>query len=245
MMGAQATTFYSVGTADLDGGYWRVAQLICRFANEGVAADSAGSSTTRCSPETTAGSIYNLLALADGQLGLAIVQSDWQRHAYLGTSAFAVRGTMPDLRSVMSLHAEPATLLVREGARIEGFDDLARMRMDLGPPSSGRRATLMQLMASHEMSVGDFATTTEMLLGSALEELCAGRIDATLMVIGHPNAAVARVIADCSVTIVPLTGPAIDALTVDGDMASAGIQMEPYGGSGPCRPSPFAPRSWP
>jgi TRAP transporter TAXI family solute receptor len=202
---ARALTFLSMGTGDIDGGYYAVASAICERVNR------TERGRLRCSPETTAGSLYNLAALRSGQIDIAIVQSDWQRHAYEGSSIFAEAGPMPALRSVMALHAEPVTLLARRAAGITGFGDLAGKRVDIGHPSSGRQASMRRIMESFGLTTDDFAAYAELPAGSAIAELCSGRIDATVLIIGHPNAGVARALADCDVVLLPLTGPEIDA----------------------------------
>jgi TRAP transporter TAXI family solute receptor len=212
---AVALEFVSVGTGEVTGAYFAAARAICERVN---LADRTG---LRCSPESTAGSIYNLTALRDGQLDMALAQSDWQRHAWNGTAAFAAAGPMPELRSLMSLHAEPLTLLVRRDAGVRGFADLRNRRVDLGHPSSGRRATIGVLMRAYGIAPEAFAATFELQASAAIAELCAERIDATLLIVGHPNAAVARALRDCAVSIAPITGPEAAALVVEGSAYSS------------------------
>lgn len=50
----------------------------------------------RCSVESTGGSIYNLNTLRAGELDFGVVQSDWQYHAYNGTSKFSKYGPFKD-----------------------------------------------------------------------------------------------------------------------------------------------------
>ena len=49
-------------------------------------------------------------------------------------------------------------------------------------------------------------------MGAAIDQLCAGDLDAVLLVVGHPNAAIARALAECDAELVPLAGPGIDSL---------------------------------
>ncbi|NIO42294.1 MAG: C4-dicarboxylate ABC transporter substrate-binding protein, partial [Burkholderiales bacterium] len=67
----------------------------------------------RCSVESTGGSIYNLNNVRAGELEFGVVQSDWQYHAYNGTSKFKDKGADKDLRAVFSVHPEPVTVLAR------------------------------------------------------------------------------------------------------------------------------------
>jgi uncharacterized protein len=207
----RAFTFVSVGTGDIGGGYYSVATTLCERVNR------ARRGHLRCSPESTAGSLYNLSALREGQIDIAIVQSDWHRHAFEGSSIFAAEGPMPELRSIMSLHAEPFTLLARREAGITGFEDLAGKRVDIGHPSSGRQATMRRVMEGFGLTTDDFAGIAELPAGSAIAELCGGRIDATVLIIGHPNAGVGRALRDCDAVLVPLSGAEIDAFVAEND----------------------------
>lgn len=197
---ASALTFFSVGSGDVDGNYYRVASAICALVNR----DMKG--VMRCSPESTAGSIYNLMALRSAQLEIGIVQSDWQKHAVDGTSVFAGSGPMPGLVGVMSLYDESFTLLARRDSGITSFRDLAGKRVDIGHPSSGRQATMRVVMDIYQMKTEDFSAISELQTGPALVELCAGRIDATVLITGHPSASVGRTLEDCDVDMVSLTG---------------------------------------
>ncbi len=49
---------------------------------------------------------------------------------------------MPDLRAVFSVHGEPFTVIARADAGITDFADLRGMRVNVGNPGSGQRATM-------------------------------------------------------------------------------------------------------
>lgn len=202
---------FSLGSAGVEGAYHAVARAICDKVNR------AEPGRLRCSPEPTSGSLYNLAALREGQLDFALVQSDWQKHALEGTSAFAARGPDIRLRAVMSLHPEPFTVLARAEAGIPDLYNLVGKRVDIGHPSSGRQATMRAVMAAMGIDEGAFAETFELQSGAAVDALCAGQIDATVLIVGHPNAAVRRALETCDAVMVPLAGPEIDALVAEND----------------------------
>lgn len=214
---AQALTFFSVGSGDIDANYFRVASAICALINRDMANE------VRCSPESTAGSIYNLVALRDGQIQMGIVQSDWQKHAVNGTSVFADDGPMPGLRSVMALYDETFTVLARRDAGITSIADLAGKRVDIGHPSSGRQATMRIVMDLYRLRAEDFAVMTELQTGPALTELCEGRIDATVLITGHPSASLQNTLQTCDVELVALTGPEIEGFIASHDEYNAAV----------------------
>ena len=201
---AEDLKMITVGAGEVAGSYYASARAICDAIN------LAQRGRLRCSPDPTAGSTYNLQALRRGQLDFALVQSDWQRQAYEGWGNFAKSGPMKDLRSVLGLYPEAITIVARRDAGITNLADLLGKRIDIGHPASGRRATTQRLLRLLDLSAADF-TQLELTIGGAIDEICAGRLDATILVVGHPNSSVARALTDCDAVIVPATGPRFDA----------------------------------
>ena len=101
--------FITIGTGESLAFYYPAGGAICRLVNK--ARKEHG---IRCSVESTGGSIYNLNALQEGELDMGIAQSDWQYHAYNGTSEFQEKGANKHLRAVFSLHPEPFTVVARK-----------------------------------------------------------------------------------------------------------------------------------
>jgi TRAP transporter TAXI family solute receptor len=201
---ADGLTFFTIGAGPLGGGYYTAARAICDV----VHARFPG--RMRCSPDPTPGSVYNVVALAEGQIDFALAQSDAHHFAVTGTGPFSAAGPNAELRSVLALYPEPLTLLARREAGIDAVADLVGRRVNLGPRNSGSRATAMRLLEA--LGIGeDFAGARALPTGAAVDQLCAGDLDALLVVVGHPNALVARALAECDAELVPIAGPAIDA----------------------------------
>lgn len=197
---AQEIELLTVGAGDVTGGYYASAAAICDIINR------SNQGLVRCSPDPTTGSTYNLDALRNGELDFALVQSDWHRQAYLGTGPYAADGPMDNLRSVMGLYGETLTILARADSGIGGWADILGKRIDIGHPASGRRGTVDQVLAILGMDYADFAQVAEFPVGTALDSLCQGKIDVTILVVGHPNPGLARVMEECDAVLVPL-GP--------------------------------------
>ena len=104
----QAQQFISIGTGGVTGVYYPTGGAICRLVNK-----DRKTHGIRCSAESTGGSVYNINTIRAGELEFGVAQSDWQYHAYNGTSKFKDQGAFTDLRAVFSVHPEPFTLLVR------------------------------------------------------------------------------------------------------------------------------------
>jgi TRAP transporter TAXI family solute receptor len=201
---AQDLDFFTVGSGNVSGAYFSAARSICERINRFEAG------RMRCSPEPTPGSIYNLRMLAQGELDMAFTQSDWQQAAYAGTDMFTGDAAIPEMQGVASLFPETLTLLVRGDVPIESVADLAGKSFDIGRPGSGRNASLSRLMALLSIEHEVFGRVEELEPATAIDDLCAGRLDATILITGHPNAIVARALRNCDVRLMDFRGPSVD-----------------------------------
>ena len=120
LLGAQAAQkFVSIGTGGVTGVYYPTGGAICRLVNKGRKKHGI-----RCSAESTGGSIYNINTVRAGELEFGVAQSDWQYHAYNGTSKFKDKGAFKDLRAVFSVHPEPVTIIASDRSGIKNISDL-------------------------------------------------------------------------------------------------------------------------
>ena len=111
---------------------------------------------------TTDGSIYNVNMIRSGELDMGVVQSDWQYHAYHGTSEFKEQGPFKELRALFSVHAEPFTVIARKDSGIKRFKDLKGKRVNIGNPGSGQRATMEVVMKAMGWTMSDFSVVSEL-----------------------------------------------------------------------------------
>lgn len=229
---AQEMPFFTVGSGDVSGGYYAVASAICDLVNR------VELGAMRCSPDPTTGSVYNLDALRQGELDLALVQSDLQAQALSGTGRFATKGPIPDLRSVMGLYPETMTILVRTDAGVRDVMDLAGKRVDVGHPSSGRRATVERMLSSIGLNEDQFSELAELPTSTAISAICDGAIDATFIVVGHPNDAIGTALNSCPITVLPLSADEVTTVIGTGkDLTAATIPMSDYRPGAPAQPS--------
>lgn len=220
----------TIGTAGVTGVYYPAGGAICRLVNRG----RDKSHNIKCGVESTGGSIYNLNAIRQGELDLAVAQSDWQFHAYNGTALFEHNrmGADKDLRSVFSLHSEPFTIVARKDSGIKTFDDLKDKRVSIGNPGSGMRATMEIVMQAKGWQMDDFKRVFELKASEQGQALCDNNIDAMVYAAGHPNGAIQEVTSTCDAQIIPVEGPAIDKLVEEFPFyAYANIPGEMYAGN--------------
>ena len=197
---------------------------ICGFANQEVYRTGV-----RCSVEATVGSVYNVDALQSGELDLAILQADVERAALAGVGKWTGRPVL-QLRSVLALYPEVMTIIARKDAGIASVDDLAGKRVDIGSRGSGARATWELLEQSLGWQRSKLDKVAELRPSTADRELCEGKLDASIQMVGHPSDRIAESLKSCDVNLVPVTGPAVDALTAAKPyLGVTAIAAGPYG----------------
>lgn len=205
-----ADKFITIGTGGVTGVYYAVGGAICRLVNKERKAHGI-----RCSVESTGGSVFNLNTIKAGELDLGMAQSDWQFHAYKGTSVFKDAGPFTDLRAVFSVHPEPFTVLARKEAGIKTFADFKGKRFNVGNPGSGTRASMEELLTAMGWTIKDFSLASELKADEQGQALCDNKIDGFYYGVGHPSANIQDPTTACGAKLIPLTGPAVDKLVKD------------------------------
>jgi uncharacterized protein len=205
---ASAETFITIGTGGVTGVYYPTGGAICRLVNK-----DRSEHGIRCSVESTGGSVYNVNTMRAGELDMGVVQSDVQYNALNGEGEeFADAGPFEDLRAVFSVHAEPFTVLARADSGIETFDDLKGMRVNVGNPGSGQRATMEVLMEAKGWTMADFALASELKSAEQAQALADNKIDAIVFTVGHPSGSIQEATTTVDARLIPVTGPEVDKL---------------------------------
>lgn len=69
----------------------------------------------------------------------------------------------------------------------------------------------------------------ELPTGNSIDEICAGRIDASILIVGHPNDAVGGALSRCGASLVAVRGPKVDAmLSASGEYVATTIPQATY-----------------
>lgn len=186
-----------IGTGAVTGVYYPAGSAICRLINK-----DRKKLDLKCAVESTAGSVYNLNALKNANLELAIVQSDWQEHALNGTAYFAKNGAIENLRHIMALHSEAFTIITQKSSKINKLDDLKGTIINVGPEGSGARATMEDLMKAKGWTKNDFKSLAEYKPSEQARMLCDGRVDAIILLTGHPSSSMQDITSTCETKII-------------------------------------------
>lgn len=202
--------FITIGTGGVTGVYYPTGGAICRLVNKGRKEHGV-----RCSVESTGGSVYNINTIRAGELDMGVAQSDWQYHAYNGTSKFEEQGPFKELRAVFSVHPEPFTVIARADSGIKNFMDLKGKRVNIGNPGSGQRGTMEVLMGALGWTNEDFALASELKAAEQSKALCDNKIDAMIYTVGHPNGSIKEATTSCDSVLVTVDGPVVEKLVAD------------------------------
>ncbi|NWN92327.1 TAXI family TRAP transporter solute-binding subunit [Marinobacter adhaerens] len=207
---AQEQRFVTIGTGGVTGVYYPAGGAICRLVNM-----DRKEHGIRCSVESTGGSVYNLNAIRQNELDLAVAQSDWQYHAYNGTSQFKDDGPNKDLRAVFSLHPEPFTVVASKSSGIRNFEDLEGKRVSVGNPGSGQRATAEVLMDEMGWTMDKFSLAAELKAAEQSQALCDGNLDAFFYTVGHPSGSIKEATTSCDSVLVNVENESTEKLIND------------------------------
>ncbi|MFT6581851.1 MAG: TRAP transporter TAXI family solute receptor [Alphaproteobacteria bacterium] len=209
---SNAAEFVTIGTGGVTGVYYPTGGAICRLVNK-----SRKSHGIRCSVESTGGSVYNINTIRAGELDMGVAQSDWQYHAYNGTSKFKAKGKFSGLRAVFSVHPEPFTVVARKDSGIKTVMDLKGKRVNIGNPGSGQRGTMEVLMKALGWTKSSFALASELKSSEQSKALCDNKIDAMVFTVGHPSGSIKEATTSCETVLVGVAGAAVEKLVADND----------------------------
>ncbi len=199
------TKYISVGTGAITGVYYPAGGAICRLVNRGRKDHGL-----RCSVESTGGSVSNLNAIRSKALDFAIVQSDWQYHAYYGSGFFADQKPFSDLRSVFSLYTETLAIAVKSNSGIKSIEQLKNKRVNYGVKGSGMYATMEMLMNTQGFNEASFKEVTYLNPSEQPRALCDGEIDAMVYMSGNPNGVLQEAAQTCGIKILNIPHKLMD-----------------------------------
>ena len=178
---SKKTRFVTIGTGGVTGLYYPTGGAISRMLNK-----KFKQFKIKATVESTSGSVFNINAVIKGDMEFGIAQSDRQYQAYKGLAEWEETGAQKDLRSVLSLHAEPITLVVSEQSGIRKIGDLRGKRINLGNPGSGQLQNSKDVLAAVGLTEQDIlAEYVKAVEAPGL--LQDERLDGFFYTVGHPN----------------------------------------------------------
>jgi len=234
---AKSAEFFTIGTGGPTGVYFQTGNAICKMLHKYATSSEHGRSKAnsdkayRCTAPSTGGSNYNIGQIKEGEFQFGVAQSDWQYHAYNGSSKWEGK-QYSNLRAVFSVHNEPFLIWARKKAKVKDFAGLEGKVVNIGNPGSGQRGTMEELMKAKGVSNSFFKSVTELTSSEQVKALCDGKIDAFGYSVGFPNGAMEQA-ATCGAKALPinLTGSEVQGLISGADYyAQAVIPKGTYTG---------------
>ncbi|UAT43347.1 TAXI family TRAP transporter solute-binding subunit [Anaplasmataceae bacterium AB001_6] len=200
--------FIRIGTASLSGVYYSVGSNICSFINESREKEH---NNLFCDVQSTPGSLYNLNALKQRYVDVALVQNDWAIDRAISENDAQ---KIEDLRSIATLQEESFVILVRDDSDIHSFKDLKGHVINHGIPGTGVRKILDYSFDYLKWDIKkDFPVVTELRSVEQAQSLCDGKIDMMVDFIGNPSGMVQEAVATCNARLINLDDDLINHLT--------------------------------
>lgn len=185
-----------IGTGNKDALAYPILSSICDTFNK-----NNTYSNVRCQAISTGGSEDNLDGIISKKYDAGVVKSDMEYNAYNGIGVFAGK-PYRDLRTIFGLHNEYLTIIVKNGAKIDGLKDFKGRRVYIGNKGSGSRIMVDKLFTVNGWKNQDFKAIHEESSDKIHDLFCNDEIDAAIYLIGHPNNIFARTLKDCDVKLI-------------------------------------------
>ena len=177
--------------------------------------------------QTSDGSIANIEAIAAKRMDSGLAQSDVIDAAYRGLTPFVGRDLQGKIRAMANLYLETVHLVVHPHSGIERVTDLRGKRVAVDDEGSGTLAEARLMLDAFGLSENDFQPFY-IKASPAVTLMKQGKLDAVFLVAGYPIAAATELVEELDCRILPIDGPAIDALLrrlpyLDFDLIPRGI----------------------
>lgn len=172
--------FMSIGTAGTGGIYYVLGGAL---ANQMTQLDAERQFTA----EVTGGSVENVNRLIEGQLDIAMVLAVSAYEAYNGGEGYPEPAT--ELRAIAPLYPNTTHLLVRGNSGVESVADLAGKRVSVGAAGSGTEQVSRHLLEAAGLTYDD-VQARYLSFSESSAALQDGAIDAAIISVGYPAAAV-------------------------------------------------------
>lgn len=176
-----------LGTGSQGGAFRPIGAALCDAVNE-----DRRRTLVRCIPAGTAGSTYNLQAVASGALDLGLAQEDL-------VAAFvrnAGDGASQRLRVVAIMHTSPIAVMAHADAGMQSLEQVAGKRVNLGNRGSGQFTVTEAILKALGMTPAALGAVRHFPTDEFEARFCAREVDVVVEALAHP-AEVFRKLAAC------------------------------------------------
>ncbi|HJK85987.1 MAG TPA: TAXI family TRAP transporter solute-binding subunit [Candidatus Megaira endosymbiont of Stentor roeselii] len=184
-------------------GYYFIGLRLCRYITE-------SNNGIRCEVVPTTGSLENIDLLRKGEVDFAFTQAELAVDAYEGKGYFNNVAPFPDMIQLLRLHDEAFTVIAKDKDKIFVFGDLDGKKISNGPKNSDSTIAY-NILASHykfKKQPEDIEIPHE----EYANQFCSGKVDAIILMTGHPNSLVNYITHSCESDFVSIEKDKIDML---------------------------------
>ncbi len=184
-------------------GYYFIGLRLCRYITE-------SNNGIRCEVVPTTGSLENIDLLRKGEVDFAFTQAELAVDAYEGKGYFNNVAPFPDMIQLLRLHDEAFTIIAKDKDKIFVFGDLDGKKISNGPKNSDSTIAY-NILASHykfKKQPEDIEIPHE----EYANQFCSGKVDAIILMTGHPNSLVNYITHSCESDFVSIENDKIDML---------------------------------
>jgi TRAP transporter TAXI family solute receptor len=211
--GSGARQFLSLGTGGTGGIYYPLGGAIASRL-------SVRDSIRQYTAEVTGGSVENVNRLREGQIDLGFALSVTAYEAFHGGQDYAT--PFQDLRIAAPLYANLVHILVPRGSTAGSLGDLAGARISVGAAGSGTEQTARQILEAYGLTYED-VDARYLTFSESAASLRDGAIDAAIISVGYPAAAVLEATTTGGARLIPVEEERIGALRSRYPYYSTGI----------------------
>lgn len=195
-----------IGAGHLLDGYYHIGIKLCRYisqSNKGI----------KCEVVPTSGSLENLRLLQEGKIDFAFALSNLALQAYEATGYFAENEPFKDLTQLLNLHDSYFTVITKDKDHILTFADLNGRNISNGPANSDSSTAYFELEKYYHFD--EKPKDIEIAYEDYARDFCNGKVDAIMLMSGHPNMLVNMITHSCESDFLTIDPEKIDMLIKD------------------------------
>jgi len=222
-----ADKFLQLGTGPAGGTFLPVGEAVCNAVN-----GDRKASLVRCVPVGTAGSAYNLHAVANGGMQLGLAQEDLVSALYKNRQEPGGAA----LRVIAVTHTSPIAVMVHRTSGITQLRQIAGKTMNLGNRGSCQFTVTASILKALDLRVEDLAGATYLPTADFEHAFCDRKVDVVVEAVAHPSVLFAKLRA-CGGEFVDIPPEVVARMVADNSLLAP---MAIPAGTYDNQPQPFA-----
>jgi hypothetical protein len=194
-----------IGTGNKNALAYPVVSAMCEVFNKNNINNKVS-----CQAIETSGSGDNLNGIISGKYDMGVIKADMEYNAYNGVGTFSGK-PYRELRTVLGLHNEFLTMIVKNNSQINNFEGFKGKRVYIGNNGSGSRILADKLLKEIGWNKKDFKEIYEDQPDKIYDLFCQNKIDAAIYLVGHPNDIFAKTLKKCDVKLISFSRKEIES----------------------------------